>query len=493
MREDGTRGRVPWIRIGLGGGLAAAAIVAVLPWAPWATPLREILDPWTKRVLLLAALGCAALILPRARLVQERPWRTPEATALAGGAVLVLEPLLILALLGLALWKPLPSLHGLVLPEDGPALSAWLVAAWAIGPAVIEELLFRDRLLPLVAGLAGRETAVTVTAGLFAAAHGGTAPLLVALPLGLVLGLVRLRCRSLYPCVFGHALHNLLALAAGGALIAADWLPATVLLVGVWLATLGWAHHRSGDLRRANRRFAAACTLAMTAAVVLLPTYHALHQRLWAAAAVRLLTAETSDPLVGTRRLAALDRRGLMDEERRDELARALVAADDAPLRHRVWLTVAIDEEGPQRVLDRLPEAPDRCERVLRELLLHPLQGLVVDAVDDIAREHPGAVATFLRHHPPAFAGWYPLRERGGALLDLLAATAGRDRDGLYRLLFQRHPPQVVAALVLRLPPRAVTQRDRYHLRRNHPDPDALIAALARVDLARAVAWGWRE
>jgi membrane protease YdiL (CAAX protease family) len=105
--------------------------------------------------------------------------------------------------------------QGLVPEEWDPSRAAPFVANFAVvtivAPAV-EELTYRGLGVAIVRDRFGAGVAVAVTALAFGLAHG----LLVALPIltlfGVVLAVVRLRTRSLYPAIALHAVFNGLSL-----------------------------------------------------------------------------------------------------------------------------------------------------------------------------------------------------------------------------------------------------------------------------------------
>jgi membrane protease YdiL (CAAX protease family) len=97
-------------------------------------------------------------------------------------------------------------------PERAGAYAANFVAIAFVGP-VVEELLYRGAGMSLFARF-GAPAAVVFTAIAFGLGHG----LLLALPalvlFGLVTGLLRLRSRSIYPCMLVHCAFNATSLIA---------------------------------------------------------------------------------------------------------------------------------------------------------------------------------------------------------------------------------------------------------------------------------------
>lgn len=75
-------------------------------------------------------------------------------------------------------------------------------------PSITEELGFRGLLQPMLSGALGRKKAVWMVAALFAAMHLSAYSFPYLVLVGLLLGWVRDRSRSLYPGMLIHGLHN---------------------------------------------------------------------------------------------------------------------------------------------------------------------------------------------------------------------------------------------------------------------------------------------
>jgi membrane protease YdiL (CAAX protease family) len=93
-------------------------------------------------------------------------------------------------------------------PEGLGARLAWHVLA----PGVLEELLCRGVLFTAAQRLASGRSAVVASAVLFAFLHGLNGAWLLELPhrfvIGVLLGWLRLRSGSVWPCVAAHLAHN---------------------------------------------------------------------------------------------------------------------------------------------------------------------------------------------------------------------------------------------------------------------------------------------
>jgi ABC-2 type transport system permease protein/sodium transport system permease protein len=165
------------------------------------------------------------------------------------------------ALLGLSLW---PAAHevflistklGLSLLENEQISAAramvaqmygvplWLILlTLAIVPAVFEELCFRGFLYASLRTILAPDRSVIASALVFGVFHEVIFPgrLLTSTFLGLVLGWVRMRTRSIVPGMLLHMLHNALLLSMpywGEKLIAGDWgIEHQMHLPTLWLA-----------------------------------------------------------------------------------------------------------------------------------------------------------------------------------------------------------------------------------------------------------------
>ena len=183
-------------------GLVAVPVV-LLRWlhapapAPWGqlAPALALRRPPARLVLAALVLG-ATFWLANLRLVG------PLIDALGGrdaGSELVV------------LWSPRPW---------------WLLAVEVVVvPALAEELVCRGLLAHGLVARLGRAGAVGVSALLFALLHLALARGLVTVGLGLVLGLMVVVGRSVWPAVLLHAVNNTVALAVG---------------TGRWPALAGW-------------------------------------------------------------------------------------------------------------------------------------------------------------------------------------------------------------------------------------------------------------
>jgi membrane protease YdiL (CAAX protease family) len=151
---------------------------------------------------LLAALG---LVLATRR--RAGAPRRCEAVLLAAAAGFLSLPAWLVLLLasGRALGLAAPPA-----PPPAPAGAVGALCDLALGPA-LEELLYRERLLPALRGALGTPAALAVSSLVFALPHREPWHVLAAAGLGLALGAAFLATRSVGACIAAHAGLNLAA------------------------------------------------------------------------------------------------------------------------------------------------------------------------------------------------------------------------------------------------------------------------------------------
>jgi membrane protease YdiL (CAAX protease family) len=207
---------------------------------------RRAAGNWRPEALLLCLIGFAGLVswravLPASTLAGATAMGLVAfllLPALAAGPVLGLPPRALLRLRAppARAWLAVPLvvagtqslgllaqlLQSRVLPSAPWALEGyaeamtgmsrgWGLLALTAGPGICEELMFRGAVMSLLAlGLRGR-WAIPLQAVAFAAMHVYGFKLLPTFAVGVVLGLLVWRCRSIWPAMLAHALHNLIA------------------------------------------------------------------------------------------------------------------------------------------------------------------------------------------------------------------------------------------------------------------------------------------
>jgi sodium transport system permease protein len=179
----------------------------------------------------LAAVLATQLVLHAGASWAFARWtRAPELLSVGrpeGGAARALAAAV---LIGGAAWigcsMPLVWLQGALVPGQEAASAALkgnlslegtplvvVVLALAVVPAIAEELAFRGVVLGALSTRLRPASAILLSALLFAISHGSLFRLLPTLVLGVLLGLIARRTRTLWPSMLAHALNNGILLA----------------------------------------------------------------------------------------------------------------------------------------------------------------------------------------------------------------------------------------------------------------------------------------
>ena len=471
--------------------IALLAVVAVapdqvMPWKPHLTWARPEFRPLVAGIISSGLLCLAAWLLPVPTLRVTNRWRGPF---LGVGLLLLLQPWLHLALLASIAWRPSPRASDLVVAELG--MAEWtmgrlgLMLLLALVAPVAEEWFFRGRLLPLVARKVGPRSAVTLTALAFAVAHGNPLQAMVALPVGLLLGWLRLTGHGLPRCILVHQVHNMLFLVAGPAFITVPWVGMLTAVIGVvmlWLAALT-AEPRPWP--RAWSHLAALALMVVLAAAA--PLHRRVQDVLWVDATHRAIERGPIPDVVMAVRLDQLRQQGRLSggrgealvakllqqpPVRSDRLAMALVVVD--PQAFAAWATTPTAHTVEHLILlsDFNLNSPALGEAFRACLARRPTP--VVQAMV----EEPEVIRRFL--HLPDDAAV------------LRAALAGADGPGnRTRLLnmVERERPGQVADVLFTLPTAAIGPAERRFLFMRYPDANDRLERLARTDPVRAAAF----
>lgn len=130
-----------------------------------------------------------------------------------------------------------------------------LPALCLTGP-LAEECVYRGLVLPRAEKALGSGWALLLSALLFAAAHGRPLQMALALPAGLLFGLLWLRGRSLWPPLLAHCLANALSLPLEGAPLpeALCWAAAAGLCLGLVLLRLRTGEGKKGEGEKHEHR-----------------------------------------------------------------------------------------------------------------------------------------------------------------------------------------------------------------------------------------------
>jgi sodium transport system permease protein len=162
--------------------------------------------------------------------------RVPQWHALAGAALLAPA----LALIGQGAYEvvsrvlPVPQeflkfFSDLAAKEQHGALATYLVLA--VSPAICEEFVFRGVVLGLLSRVWSPARAIVVSAALFAVFHLSVYRVLPVFLVGLAVGIVAWRARSLIPAMLLHGLYNAVNVA-----LSREEVPMAPLATRIWLA-----------------------------------------------------------------------------------------------------------------------------------------------------------------------------------------------------------------------------------------------------------------
>ena len=462
----------------LGLVLAVIAVLMAAParLVPWGAAVHALPSHWAaaghwgglgqaiaSQAIPLAVctlLAIAASLLP----APARTPRRPEFIPLAIGGLLLLEPCLHLALLALLAHHAWPGAGDLLLPrlvsgDAGHVRAPVQMLVYLLAAPVAEEFFFRGRLVPWLAQRLDRVSAVTLSALAFACAHGDASQALVALPLGLLLGTLRIRGASLLACILVHMLHNALFFIAGPTLVSEPWVGLGLALAG--MAYLALALTWPGGGLRLRPYWAAVAGLAL---VVLIsacqPWYSAAQDRWWLAAMHRVITAPgLPDDLL----LERLDWQCTSDRitaSRRQALASALLAEPASGFDRQVWVLGRLDPAA----LGRATTSDEGAEAALQSLASCPLHLASHDeAARTLAGGYPGTFARVASEDPELLRFWLPLPGAGPTCLEILVRCDAWERQQLLASC-ERTFPGMVSAVLLALPPASITPIERRFL-----------------------------
>ncbi|MFW5698538.1 MAG: CPBP family intramembrane glutamic endopeptidase [Planctomycetota bacterium] len=479
------------LRNALGVGVASLGIALVFPLAPWATAVQAAIPAWLARTLLLVALALGAWLLrPHPRWLPLTRWGLGEATALAAGLLLIMEPLAHTLVLQTIAWKPNVADAGLVFADPDHHLDLgrflWLALSWVLLPAVIEEWFFRGRLLPWLCEHVGRSSAISITTLCFAAGHGSYTQTTVALVLGLILCLIRLHTGLLYPCIVAHALHNAIFLALGTALSVSWLLMLACFLGGGFLVAFAVSYH-DRPVALGNRRFALGMVLGVVLALGVWPLIGRAHELAWCAAARQLVLRLPGHREIG-RRLVAMEQRGDLGQRRADVLVEALLTDDAVPMRRRLYLLGLLDPAALPRLV---PSSSAEAELAAALDLAGHGGARASEAIYQLCRLRPPLFAQLAQELGSELAALWPWDAWCGRVVGLIALQHGHRRVQSLRMLLAGHlyPDCEPGPALLRMPAASITPRLRYLMRMHLHDFDALLEDLTREDPTKAAAW----
>lgn len=525
----------PRLRVIVGLFLAALVIIMVLP--DWLTPVARwlgwcsggTLDPllWLHDgraaigkfttaaawpvvpALVSCGLLLACWIIPSGPAPLRRPSKViRDETAMAVGALLLFEPLMHLGFLAWSGWYPSIVSRDAVLPVPLQAIAAGAEGWWSGTLTILtfstlvpvaEEMFFRGRLFSVLRARLGdtpfaTASVISITTLAFASAHGTQVQTLLAVPLGLLFVLIRLRGGSIGACMVAHACHNTLFLFVGPLIFARPWAAPLLALAGTMMIAAAWIDHprNSPQARIPNRlRPLVAVSGVMIAAAVIFGTYtkyRIIQDHLWAGAAHRVITQWRVDNDVLLRRLDYQENRGRINLERRQRLYDLLV---EQPCQH-------MPNGNPRQAevlaqLDPLRFATQLRDDHIYDALLDLADGRATWERLAIAARQLGLrsshdLSSIVTTHPEALLQWFPLPERTMECVQQFIATSPMDRRRLLAA-FERAQPGKVADVLFALPAEHITPLDRRHLFLHYPDARQRLNALAQTDPARAKAF----
>ena len=456
-------------------GLALIAVALALPGelAPWAAVIRGAFRAgWPAITVMLSLLfALAGRLLPEPRLTPA----LVDHSGLTVGLLLMLEPLLHLAVLGVCARVANPLGAEALLPTAwtppmaGAGFATRLLVFTAITP-VCEEFFFRGRLLPWLRGHVGAISAVSISALAFAAAHGDLVQVAIALPVGVLLGVMRLAGADLGACMLAHAVHNGLFIIAGPALVGLPVAAPLLAAGGMMLAAIAWFYHvrpRPGQLRHALLTVGFGAALIASTA----PLYRRLTDTWWVAGVHRLCVywRVSNEQLFA--RLLTQERNRRLTVARREALVTSLMAGPCQTTPRQTGLLALLNPDAASVGTTWEDDAAVLFDELVTSAPPTSANG---ELSRRLGQHFPTAFADAVLEHPEALVRWLPLPERAmEAALQLQCTPGIRDRRILLGAL-ERIFPGAVADVIHRLPADALTPFDRRHLRVYYSEESAV-------------------
>ncbi|TVR15135.1 MAG: CPBP family intramembrane metalloprotease [Planctomycetota bacterium] len=480
------------LRVFAAGIVIAATMLAIFPLLPWSHTVQgwQVAAGWPL-VNLLSAMGfiAAACLLPAQPQQPNRTWPPAQAGMLGLAALCLIEPLVQLAILAWAGWRPPPGIGDLLLPAALTPydMGTWLrlIVLWVLLPAIAEEWFFRGRLQPWLQRYLGTFSAISLTTLWFAALHGHVLAMLVALPIGLLLGLLRHYTGSVYACILVHGVHNVLLVALGGLFIARPDIAGLLILVGLALLMLFWQWTQ-------RPRLLASCAV-LSVGLMLAAGYHGLYRSaqepLWSHAMRRIMASMIPPAVDVVQRLEVAQQHGVITPGRAQRLAARLRAQPLSEPSTQYWSLAVLDRQGLLAAYAGKDHYP-----LLRHLASHPEGSPALsDAALLTAAAQPHALSAIAQEDPRSLPLLLPLPEYRQQWLALLASMDLRHRLSTLSAIRLAWDADTAAQLHLDLPLSSIGPRDRVHLMRSHPRGRQLIDALQEQDPDRFRAWTGQE
>ncbi len=496
-----------WVTaIGISGLTPDVWLAVARKWLQDATWMRlwPVLPALISLLLLLAVWLIPPASKPRRRIAPV----VRDETAMAVGALLLCEPLMHIGFLWWSGSHPTAVSRDAVFPI--PMLGGLATVPWWAGIATIltvsvlvpvaEECFFRGRLLDLLrywfdGHRFATVWAVSLTTLAFAAAHGSEVQALFALPLGLLLALIRLRSGGIGGCILAHACHNSMFLFLGPMLFAKPWVAPLLALSGVMLIAAAWTDHpaTSNRPRVPNRWRPFVAVFAVIIAVVVIrftaSTYHYVQDRLWAAAAHTLITKWYVDNDVLINRIHYQSYRGRLNNERRNTLYDLLVE-NPCP---------SFEDGNPRQTQVLAQLDPERfAAEVTDEAIFDSLYDLstcratwknIAIAARILAARSPQELTAVALSEPTCLVQWFDISQNYDLCVGQLLISEGPVRKRLLAAC-ERAFPGRVPDILFALPIDKITPIDRRHLFYNYPnDARERLRILSETDPAKALAF----
>ncbi len=475
-------------------GWSAAVHAAPSRWAAGLAPggvPRHVADPLVPFALPMAV--CALLLVAGCLLPKPAlPWREavprrPGMMAMGLGLLLLLEPVLHLALLALIGWHAPPGSGDLMLPRasgNGRIAPAIQMAVLTLAVPIAEEFFFRGRLVPWLREHLGSPSALSLSALAFACAHADPCQALVALPLGVLLGWLRLSGGGLGTCIIVHQAHNALFVATGPTVVAAPWVGLVLAMGAVACLALAWTWPRRGT-GLDPRRTIVACLAAIAVILAIYPGYQLAQNRVWLVAMHRAIAFGHLQDDILLQRVDLQCLRGKIDMSRRKALVLQLVAKPSPSRDRQVWIVARLDPDAlaPRTV----EEAHDDLARLASCPLHLPTHDLAARAKARAWADSIGRLVTEVMDGE-IMQRWFPLPAAADEALEQIAVSSGAER---HRFLagMERAFPGRIADLLFKLRPDEVTPADRHFLFDRYADARERLEALALRDPERAQAF----
>lgn len=178
----------------------------------WASFAKQTIIVLLATVAVPALLMALVLTRNAVKSLRLRSCRIPVAAAAVLMAI-CLHPLLMwFTALVMHMYPPagdLVQMQQLVGHILADAPNIWVVLlVFAVAPAVMEELAYRGFILSGFESLRNNWTAVLLTSLFFGLAHSVLQQSIITFVVGIILGWIALKTRSLWPCILYHATHN---------------------------------------------------------------------------------------------------------------------------------------------------------------------------------------------------------------------------------------------------------------------------------------------